>query len=83
MATNSRRGAAWQKLRLAVLERDHYICAYCGREANEADHIIPVNAGGKDEMGNLVAACKPCNGRKQDRIMARMDWYHKDWLTHI
>lgn len=83
MAVGSRRGPAWQKIRLAVLERDHYICAYCGNEANEADHITPVNAGGKDEMSNLVAACKPCNGRKQDRIMARNNWVNRNWLQKL
>lgn len=83
MSKHSSRGAAWQAIRLACLERDGYVCAYCGREANEADHVIPVAAGGKDELSNLVASCKPCNGRKSDRMIVRLDWVNRSWLSHV
>lgn len=78
-----RQGKKWLDLRKRVLERDGYICAYCGNEANEADHIVPRNAGGKDEMSNLVAACRPCNGRKSDRLLIRMNYVNKKWLAHL
>lgn len=78
-----RRGKKWLTIRLAVLERDGYLCAYCGNEANEADHIIPRNAGGKDELSNLVAACKPCNGRKSDKLMMRMNYFNPRWLSRV
>ena len=79
----ARRGKKWLSLRIAVLERDAYLCAYCGNEANEADHIIPRAAGGKDELANLVAACKPCNGRKSDKMLIRMNYINPRWLAHL
>jgi 5-methylcytosine-specific restriction endonuclease McrA len=66
-----------------VLERDSYICAYCGNDADEADHIIPKVQGGKDEMSNLVAACKRCNGTKSDRVLARINYVNKRWLARL
>lgn len=83
MSKQSSRGAWWDALRLQVLERDGYVCAYCGGEATEADHIIPKDAGGKDELGNLVAACKPCNSRKGNRLIARMTWFNRSWLSRV
>ena len=32
------------------------------------DHIIPRAYGGKTEIGNLVPACKDCNGEKADSL---------------
>ncbi len=32
--------AHWKKIRLQVLKRDAYTCAYCGDVANEVDHRI-------------------------------------------
>jgi hypothetical protein len=29
-----------------------------------ADHLIPTYAGGKTKPGNIVAACKECNGQR-------------------
>lgn len=61
---------AWRKLRLQILARDAYTCAYCGGEANEVDHITPVAAGGSDHPDNLTAACRSCNLRKKDKPLA-------------
>ncbi|WP_350348023.1 HNH endonuclease [Agromyces sp. G08B096] len=83
MSQHSSRGAAWDALRLQVLERDQHICAYCGGEATEADHIIPKEAGGKDELLNLVASCKPCNSRKGNRLGARITWFNRRWLSQV
>lgn len=83
MAKNSSRGTKWQAVRLRCLERDAYTCAYCGREANTADHIIPKNAGGKDELGNLVAACLKCNGRKSDKPLIRLNYINQKWLVSL
>ena len=54
----------WKKQRQRVLKRDGYICAYCGQDATEVDHIIPRAKGGGHDLDNLVACCKPCNSRK-------------------
>lgn len=56
--------AAWQKTRKAILVRDQYTCAYCGREATTVDHIIPVSLGGDAHPSNLVACCVACNSSK-------------------
>lgn len=39
-------------------------CHYCGRPADTVDHLVEKDAGGGDEMDNLVPACKRCNSRK-------------------
>ena len=53
-------------LRFAVLRRDGFRCAYCGRGEPESvklhiDHIVPVARGGRTELENLVTACATCN----------------------
>ena len=53
-------------LRFAVLRRDGFRCAYCGRGEAEGvklhlDHIVPVARGGRTELENLVTACVTCN----------------------
>ncbi|MCD5345060.1 HNH endonuclease [Agromyces sp. S2-1-8] len=83
MSKQSSRGAAWDALRLEVLERDEYVCQYCGGEATEADHIIPKDAGGRDELDNLLAACKPCNSSKSNKIGGRINWFNRRWLAHL
>ena len=54
-----------------VLLRDGYQCSYCGIKSMNltVDHIIPKSRGGKDTYENTVAACKPCNRIKDDRLL--------------
>jgi hypothetical protein len=51
--------------------RDGHKCMYCGHsfvgQELTLDHVIPRSKGGKNEWGNLVAACGKCNHRKADR----------------
>ncbi len=54
----------WKNRRLEVLQRDGYICTYCGQDANSVDHVIPRSAGGDHSLANLVACCLKCNGKK-------------------
>lgn len=42
-------------------------CAYCGGEAEEIDHILPVVDGGTGAWGNLAPACRSCNARKHSK----------------
>ena len=56
-----RPGVRWE-----VLERGGRTCAVCGRGAGrgvklEVDHIVPVSAGGGDEVENLRVLCAGCN----------------------
>ena len=55
--------------RRAVFVRDNFMCQYCGRAAENVDHIIPRSRGGGHTWDNVVAACRPCNSRKEDRML--------------
>lgn len=37
------------------------LCAYCNALADTVDHVVPLARGGRNELGNLVPACKWCN----------------------
>jgi 5-methylcytosine-specific restriction endonuclease McrA len=56
--------------RRAVFVRDEYECQYCGRKAENVDHVIPRSRGGLHTWENVVAACRPCNARKENRTPA-------------
>lgn len=61
--------------RFRVLMRDEFKCVYCGQSAAqhgatiEVDHLIPVAAGGKATMDNLVSACRDCNIGKGAEVL--------------
>jgi diadenosine tetraphosphate (Ap4A) HIT family hydrolase len=58
-------------LRYEVLKRAKFRCELCGISAEdkalEADHILPRNAGGTDDLSNLQSLCYSCNAMKRDR----------------
>jgi 5-methylcytosine-specific restriction endonuclease McrA len=56
--------------RRAVFIRDNYECQYCGRPAENVDHVIPRSRGGLHTWENVVASCRPCNSRKENRSPA-------------
>jgi 5-methylcytosine-specific restriction endonuclease McrA len=59
---------AYRKARVACLQRDGYVCHYCGQDATTADHVIPIAAGGDPvSLDNMVACCVSCNSRKGSR----------------
>ncbi|MFN2606510.1 MAG: HNH endonuclease [Acidimicrobiales bacterium] len=55
--------------RRAVFARDDHRCQYCGAAAENIDHVIPRSRGGTHTWENVVAACRPCNTRKEDRLV--------------
>lgn len=58
----------YKRVRLVVLARDGYTCAYCGQDANTVDHIVSIKAGGDPiSLENMVACCKRCNSSKGSR----------------
>jgi hypothetical protein len=57
-------GWAWQQRRLRILQRDGYICHWCGGRARSVDHVVPKIEGGSDDPANLVASCVPCNSAR-------------------
>ena len=62
---------AHEKWRDLVLARDR-VCKHCNRRlAVEADHIVPVAAGGKRlALDNGQGLCKPCHTAKTNRERA-------------
>jgi len=52
------------------------ICYYCHQKFKPSDltmdHIVPISRGGKNNKGNVVAACKPCNLKKKDYLPIEM-----------
>lgn len=66
-----RRSVDWKNWRLAVFERDEYICQECGVMSGcgyavflEAHHIIPIRENKKDEFFNInngITLCRPCH----------------------
>ena len=55
--------------RRAVFARDGHRCQYCGAAAENLDHVVPRSKGGTHTWDNVVAACRPCNTRKEDRFL--------------
>ena len=65
-----------------ILERDRFQCQYCGLDgmANfensllmTVDFVVPRARKGKNEQRNLVAACRPCNVVKGNRVFASFE----------
>ncbi|MBO0713929.1 MAG: HNH endonuclease [Acidimicrobiales bacterium] len=55
--------------RRAVFARDEHRCQYCGAAAENIDHVVPRSRGGSHTWENVVAACRRCNARKEDRLL--------------
>jgi len=56
--------------RRAVFARDGHRCQYCNRAAENIDHVVPRSRGGPHTWENVVASCRACNSRKEDRLPA-------------
>ncbi len=54
--------------RRAVFARDGWTCQYCGGSAENVDHVVPRSRGGEHVWENVVAACRRCNSRKENRL---------------
>jgi 5-methylcytosine-specific restriction endonuclease McrA len=54
--------------RRAVFARDGHRCQYCNRAAENIDHVVPRSRGGAHAWDNVVASCRSCNARKEDRL---------------
>ena len=58
--------SAYRRLRLAVLDRDGWLCQIrgprCTRAATVVDHVVSrVDGGAVFDPSNMRAACRPCN----------------------
>ena len=65
-----------------ILARDHYRCQYCGLDGMASfdnslvmsvDFVQPRILKGKKDPANLVAACRPCNIIKGQRVFKSFD----------
>lgn len=68
-------GAHWRKLRLAILDRDGWLCQIrsegCEVQASHVDHIVSWRHGGAwYDPANLRAACATCNKSRGGRVGA-------------
>jgi 5-methylcytosine-specific restriction endonuclease McrA len=71
-------GADWQRVRLAVLARDGYVCHWCEQPANTVDHVVPLAAGGSRlDPNNCVAACLSCNSSRGAKAREAMKRAHR------
>lgn len=58
-------------------QRQGNVCAYCKQPCTglpDPEHVMPLSRGGRNDMSNLVAACRPCNADKCDLTLA-------EWAT--
>ena len=57
------------RFRNKVLARDNYTCYYCGSEADQVDHVIPISKAPELVLSfdNAVASCRRCNISKGNR----------------
>ncbi len=61
-----------------VLQRDEYICQYCGTHCFDTyvqdpksvtlDHFFPRSAGGRNDIDNLITSCRDCNLHKGQKL---------------
>ena len=72
------RASQWWKRRIA-----DGVCYYCRRHVGHRvlgmDHVVPLGRGGRSVRGNVVAACKGCNSRKQSLLP--VEW--QDYLSRL
>lgn len=54
-----------------IFIRDNFQCQYCLKYFSQfsltVDHVMPASRGGKTSWDNLVAACKKCNNKKDNK----------------
>lgn len=50
----------WKKRRQAILERDGFVCVFCGEEADQVHHLTYERFQNEREQ-DLVACCRDCN----------------------
>jgi len=77
--------ARWARVRLAVFRRDGYRCRECGLAGRlECDHVIPLQRGGSDDIGNMQALCRACHIEKTRREQSRpQPRGHDEWRARV
>lgn len=71
----SKRRKFTKEERQQIYDKFNGHCAYCGCEITlqqmQADHIEPLELGGKDEISNLYPSCRSCNHYKHTLTLER------------
>ena len=78
----------WRRLRLKVLDLAGWRCQTCGKAGRmEVDHLTPlVHGGGKLDMENLAATCRPCHFAKtkaDTKPLHNVKVEVKEWREYI
>lgn len=65
-------GAAWDRIRKRILDRDEHLCQPCLKAeritvGTHVDHIVPKAQGGSDADENLQTICVECHRVKSSR----------------
>lgn len=57
-----------KKERIEIYNQYDGRCVYCGTKIDiknmQVDHIVPLRKGGKDDLDNMICACRSCNHYK-------------------
>jgi 5-methylcytosine-specific restriction endonuclease McrA len=70
----------------AVFFREHGKCAYCGFDLSglldalpgeQFDHMIPLAAGGLNDITNIQLLCQSCNNKKSDKLIYPSQRYRR------
>ena len=81
--TQSKRAKKKQNGTFVILEKEAQKlrtnpCFYCGSfDDPTVDHLIPLNRGGVNSIGNMVTACRRCNSSKQDKLKVEWEQWKK------
>jgi phage terminase large subunit-like protein len=67
------RNQADYKRNKQILLAENPFCHWCGMPASEADHLIEVDRGGDNSLGNMVSACRKCNATRGNQYRAARD----------
>lgn len=60
--TAFRHSSAWKQIRLRILNRDDYTCAYCGYRAEKYQHVHHIDGNPKNnDDTNLEVICPDCH----------------------
>ena len=63
--------AKYKAVRLRVLNAASWSCFYCGQDATQVDHVVPVSKmGDAIDADNMVASCARCNNAKGSQSQA-------------
>lgn len=41
--------------------KEHPLCQYCGKQAEQVHHLIPIAKGGDNRQSNLIPLCTECH----------------------